>query len=154
MHGYVPSQGSELPVLVFLRHTYSNNGQMKVSVLCLDKRTGRAVFQDDGIAGQASALEAVADAEARTVALQFSGISIQLAFTDEPLKDVTPYQAGTEVPRSSGYSGSSMEKLFKVLGEAAGQLNEGGAKKAKDEKAPAKEAEVKQETPKEAEKPR
>jgi outer membrane protein assembly factor BamB len=155
MHGYVASQGSELPVLVFVRHTYSNNGQMKVSILCLDKRTGRAVYQNDAIPGQASGFEAVADPEARTVALQFPGNSIELAFTDEPVKDVAPYQAGAETPRDSGYSGSNMEKLFKVLGEAAGRLNDGaGGAKEQDQKKAAEKTKTKEVAPKEAEKPR
>ncbi|HJS06821.1 MAG TPA: PQQ-binding-like beta-propeller repeat protein, partial [Pirellulales bacterium] len=97
MHGYIASQGPDLPVLVFVRQAQSDN-QMKISMLCLDKKTGRAVYQKDNINGQAYAFEAVGSPDERTVTLQIPGQTIALSFTDQPVAPEPPYQAGIEPP--------------------------------------------------------
>jgi hypothetical protein len=121
MHGYVAAQGPDLPVLLFVRHAQSGN-QMKVSLLCLDKRTGRAVYQKDDIVGQAYAFEASANPDERTVALQLPGQSMVLKFTDAPVAPEPPYQAGIEPPRAQAQS--SIGRLLRILGEAAEQIND------------------------------
>jgi outer membrane protein assembly factor BamB/tetratricopeptide (TPR) repeat protein len=121
MHGYVASQGPDLPVLVFVRQVQNGN-QMKLSMLCLDKRTGRAVYQKDDITGQAYAFEAIGNPDERTVALQTPGQSTVLKFTDQPVAPEPPYQAGIESPRTPAQS--SIGRLFRILGEAAEQMND------------------------------
>jgi outer membrane protein assembly factor BamB len=123
MHGYVYSQGPDLPVLVFVRQKQSGN-QMKISMLCLDKRTGRAVYQRDDINGQAYAFEAVGNPDERTVTLQIPAHSTVLRFTDRPVAPEPPYQAGVEPPRSRATS--NIGRLLRILGEAAEQLNDQG----------------------------
>jgi hypothetical protein len=124
LHGYVAGQGTELPVLIFLRQAYQR--QMKVSMLCLDKRTGRAVYQNDNLGGQAHAFEATADPEARTVAMQFPGQSVQLNYTDAPVAPEPPYQAGAEAPREAAASKTAFGKFFEILEKAADEVDEGG----------------------------
>jgi hypothetical protein len=121
MHGYIASQGPELPVLVFVRQAQSGN-QMKVSMLCLDKQTGRAVYQRDDITGQAYAFEAAGNPEEHTVILQIPGQSTVLKFTDQPVAPEPPYQAGLEPPRTSPQS--NIGRLLRALGEAAEQIND------------------------------
>jgi hypothetical protein len=121
MHGYIASQGPDLPVLVFVRQAQREN-QMKISMLCLDKKTGRAVYQKDNIDGQAYAFEAAGNPDERTVNLQIPGKSIALKFTDQPVAPEPPYQAGIEPPR--GAAQSNIFRLLKALGEAADQINE------------------------------
>jgi hypothetical protein len=120
MHGFVASQGSEVPVMAFVRHVQQRN-QVKVSLLCLDKRTGRAVYQNDEVNGQASSFEASADPEERTVTLQIPGQSIVLNFTDAPTAPEPPYQAGVEPPAAAA-AGSKVGWLFRILGEAGDQI--------------------------------
>jgi outer membrane protein assembly factor BamB len=136
MHGYVAGQGSELPVLVFVRHVYEQNSQMKVSILCLDKRTGRAVYEEDGITGQAQGFEASADLEDRSVALQLVGQTRVLKFTDEPTPPEPPYQARTETPSAPKLSESNVGRIFRLLGDVAEQLEDAGKKKNQPQKAP------------------
>ncbi len=120
MHGYVITQGSELPVLTFVRHVQQRN-QMKVSLLCLDKRTGRAVYQNDEVNGQAPSFEASADPDEKTVTLQIPGQSIVLNFTDAPVAPEPPYQAGIEPPAAAAAS-SKVGWIFRILGEAGDQI--------------------------------
>jgi hypothetical protein len=117
MHGYVASQGAELPVLVFLRNIQQGN-QIKVSMLCLDKRTGRAVFENNKIDGQAHSFEAVADPLDRTVSLQIPGQEFLLKYTDKPARPEPPYQA---VAESAGKTGlpTTIGDIFRILGQAA-----------------------------------
>jgi outer membrane protein assembly factor BamB/tetratricopeptide (TPR) repeat protein len=143
LHGYVASQGSELPVLIFARHVHQRQ-QMKPSILCLDKRTGRGVYNSDdsdGISGQASSLDASADPEARTVTLQLPGQAIVLTFTDQPAKSTAPYQAKTEPAQRPAGSASVVGRLFRILGQAADEL-ENAARKSNGKEAPAEQDQV------------
>ncbi|MEX2139170.1 MAG: PQQ-binding-like beta-propeller repeat protein [Pirellulales bacterium] len=118
MQGYFAAQGAELPALVFVRHIQQRN-QMKVSILCLDKRTGRAVFQNEDINGQAHSFEAMADLDERTVTLQIPGQEFVLKFTDQPVKPEPPYQAVVEPAAKSAGSPSTIGQIFRILGQAA-----------------------------------
>lgn len=127
MHGYVRGQGSELPVLVFLRHASRKaNQQVSASMLCLDKRTGRAVFQDENLPGQAHSFEAVADPEAKTVSLQLPSQTVLLKYTDAPAPPEPTYQAGLEPPKETGLAATRFGKIFNALGRAAQQVREHG----------------------------
>jgi hypothetical protein len=104
MHGYVATQGTELPVLVFVRHAQSNN-RMRLSMLCLDKRTGRSVYQDDDINAQPYGFAALGEPDERTVTLQLAGHTAVLSFTDAPVAPEPPYQAGTIPTRAEAEGG-------------------------------------------------
>jgi hypothetical protein len=121
MHGYVASQGPNLPVLIFVRQAQTGN-QMKISMLCLDKRTGRAVYQPDNITGQAYAFEAVGNPDERTVTLQIPGQATVLKFTDQPVAPEPPFQAGIEP--TAVQATSNIGRLLKILGEAAEQIGD------------------------------
>ena len=118
MQGYVASQGADLPVLVFVRHVHQRN-QMKVSILCLDKRTGRKVYENSDITGQAQSFEAEADLEDETVTLRIPGQEIVLKYTDQPVKPEPPYQAVIEPAAKSTGSPSTIGQIFRILGQAA-----------------------------------
>jgi outer membrane protein assembly factor BamB len=118
MQGYVASQGADLPVLAFVRHIHQRN-QMKVSILCLDKRTGRKVYENSDINGQANSFEAIADVEERTVTLRIPGQEIVLKYTDQPVKPEPPYQAVAEPAAKSLGSRSTLGEIFRILGQAA-----------------------------------
>ena len=104
-HGYLPGQPSELPVLTFVRNVNAfsatrNAQSTRGSVLCLDKRTGRAVYSDDDIQ-PLNGFEITGNPEEKTVTLAFAGQPNQpatppvtLKFTDTPVADAAPYQAG------------------------------------------------------------
>jgi hypothetical protein len=112
-----------------VRHVQQRN-QMKVSILCLDKRTGRAVFPKDDINGQAHSFEAMADLEERTVTLQIPGQEFVLKFTDQPIKPEPPYQATMEPDAKLAGSPSTIGEIFRILGQAADEAaRKKGAKK-------------------------
>jgi hypothetical protein len=136
MQGYVVTQGAELPVLVFVRHVQQRS-QMKVSILCLDKRTGRKVYPmtQDEITGQAHSFEAVADPGDRTVTLRIPGHELVLRYTDEPAKSEPPYQAVAEPDASSSGTRSTLGQIFRILGQAADEA----AKKSPEKKAEQKQ---------------
>jgi hypothetical protein len=117
MHGYVTSQSTELPVLAFLRNVQQGN-QIKMSMLCLDKRTGRAVF-DEVINGQAHSFEATADPEERIVSLHVPGQEFRLKYTDKPGKPEPPYQVTSQAANSSSGASSTIGQIFRILGQAA-----------------------------------
>src|SRR5690606_7308818 len=71
-HGLVLSQPSELPVLLFMRNmtdSESSTPGTRGSVLCIDKRTGRLIHEDDALPQQIGNFEAVANLEEKTVTL-------------------------------------------------------------------------------------
>ncbi|MCC7084341.1 MAG: PQQ-binding-like beta-propeller repeat protein [Pirellulales bacterium] len=95
-HGLLLSQPSKLPVLLFLRMvTDSNgsNGNPRGSILCLDKQTGRLIFEDDDLQ-QVAAFEATTDFENKVITIHVLQQSVTLKFTGNPVPPEPPYQAG------------------------------------------------------------
>ncbi|MBC7853973.1 MAG: PQQ-binding-like beta-propeller repeat protein, partial [Pirellulaceae bacterium] len=109
-HALPPDQPTESPVLVFARlkrvfrsgSATSNIG----SVLCLDRRDGSIVFEEDGFSGQATLCDTVVDREARSVVIQVSGSdgsrALSLKFTDNPAPPRPPAQTGMMSSRTLG----------------------------------------------------
>ncbi len=101
--GMLLNQPSELPVLVFLRQIFrpgvANAPEPKISVLCVDKRTGRVVYENEQLPGAAVAsFELFGDPATNTVTLGLPSRVITLTFTDQP---VAPQAA---VPRPAASS--------------------------------------------------
>jgi len=88
--GLLLSQPRSLPALVFARqlHTVSpvNQREAKMSVMCIDKRSGRVLYKNDDLPGSTIAsFEIAGDPVAHTVTVSLPAQSIKLSFTDEPL---------------------------------------------------------------------
>ncbi|GIW90672.1 MAG: oxidoreductase [Pirellulaceae bacterium] len=94
----VPSQQPPLaPILTFVRGVRSGNST-SLSVVCVDKRDGRAVYENYQLPLlQASLLlfEIAADPVAKNVRLQAGGQQVYLEFTGEPIPPAAPWQ-GTQ----------------------------------------------------------
>ena len=99
-HGLLLNQPADLPVLVFARQSNDTaRGGTSSGVLCLDKRTGRAAYQNDNIGQQFNnVFEIVGDREAHTVAMTYPGQTITLTFTDNPIPPEPPFQASLDLP--------------------------------------------------------
>ncbi len=94
-HGLVLNAPAELPVIVFLRTIIVNQNQQHASILCLDKRTGRAVCDDDDLPQAVQNYDLTADPKDKTVTIVAApSQTVTLKFTDAPIPPEPPYQAG------------------------------------------------------------
>ncbi len=124
-HGLMLPQPSELPMLVFLRHIMnpheSGRHRTSTSVLCLDKRTGRALYEKDDFHFGTGFFNLEGDSAADTASVILPSLVIKLSFTGEPVPPEPPLQAARkEKPRSSSFVGS----IFRALRDAAGELQQ------------------------------
>ena len=108
-HALPPDQPAESPVLVFVRRKNVSRGGGTTSnlssLLCLDRRDGSIVFEDDAFLGVASNCDILCDREARTVVINVSGDgsrSLTLKFTDNPAPPRPPAQTGMMSSRTLG----------------------------------------------------
>lgn len=113
-HGLVRHEPAALPILVFARTIIPPRAgeRHRLSVLCLDKRTGHAVHVDDRITmpnQMAIGCDVVGDPATHEIALGFSdavrnhgaggqSAVLRLVFTGEPTPPQPPYQASTKPP--------------------------------------------------------
>ena len=86
------NQPSDLPVLVFASQIYrtaamrNNSGEAampRAAVLCIDKRTGRVVYNEQS-AGPITTIELQGDPDQHQVTLKTIRAAVRLTFTDEP----------------------------------------------------------------------
>jgi hypothetical protein len=102
------AQPAALPVLLFCRQTRAggDGGRPQLSLLCLDKRTGHAVFEEDRIQMQPHMFvgcEVTGSPVDHTVTLRGANAStrpITLEFTGEPMAPRPPFQAQGRPPSS------------------------------------------------------
>ncbi len=97
-YGMLLNQPSHLPVLVFARlvHRTPQGGtrpEPKASVLCIDKRTGRVVYENDQLPSTIGNFELSGDPASHTVTLNLAPTVIILKFTDD-------LATGTEIPKA------------------------------------------------------
>lgn len=112
-------QPNELPVLLFARQIVPPRAgdRPRLSVLCLDKRTGHAVFVDDKMPVRQDMLfgcEVSGDPATHTITIAPVGgglADINLAFTGSPIAPQPPYQA-TEQTTVSGDFATEVEYWF------------------------------------------
>jgi outer membrane protein assembly factor BamB len=100
-HGLLLSQPSELPVLVLIRQVHrvgpSSVREPKLSIMCIDKRSGRVVYSKDELPGTTvPSCEITGDPAAKTVTIALANRVITLAFTDEQADP----QAALPLPRN------------------------------------------------------
>jgi hypothetical protein len=129
-HGLVLTQPSELPILAFVRQIHRSNGagqqDTKTSVLCVDKRTGRVVYQDDKLPFGINNFDIVGDHADNTVSLLLPGRTITMELTNRELPPLPAEQAGNAAKpaEKKGFS-KTLEGVFKALGKAAEGLTPG-----------------------------
>ncbi len=120
-HGLVLGQGSELPVLVFIRNSHTavnNRAQLKGEVLCLDKRTGRLIDESE-LSQMISSFEATANLEEKTVTLNTPVQNIVLRYTTDPVPPEPPFQAGLFEKPPTALEKNPAGVLIKAIGRAA-----------------------------------
>ncbi len=114
-------QGLDLPALVLLRPAtpVQNAGVASPSLLCIDRRTGRAVLAEDLGAAQNNFVfncEVAGDRDRKTMTIALPAKTVTLHFTDDPRPPEPPYQAGLAVKQAAfGVPGA----IFRALGGAA-----------------------------------
>jgi hypothetical protein len=90
---------SDLPVLAFSSggpELTGYGGKQVLTVTCLDKRTGRMIFQERrGRAAQS--FELTADESQHAVTLRYADVAVTLKFTDQPI-DVSPPKKAEAAP--------------------------------------------------------
>jgi outer membrane protein assembly factor BamB/tetratricopeptide (TPR) repeat protein len=118
-HQAVLNQGMDLPVIVLFRSKAngpSAPGDARSSILCLDRRTGRAVWEEE--LTQPMNLfncEVSGDRDKKTVTMAMPGQAITLRFTNDPIPPEPPYQAGLLVKRSifgGNPAGAALRAIF------------------------------------------
>jgi hypothetical protein len=120
-HAVHPLQPAGLPLLLFCRQIQGSRARdtTQLSVLCLDKRTGHAVFEDDRIRVQPHLLygcDMTGDPAARTITLRSrggDGQQVVLQFSGEPVSPRTPHQSATRPPRPAESWDEWLEKALR-----------------------------------------
>lgn len=89
-YGLLLTQPCNLPALVLARQVHrlnpTTNREPKISVMCIDKRSGRIVYQNDQLPGTTIGnMEVTGDAAAHTMTITLPTRIIQLAFSEKPL---------------------------------------------------------------------
>jgi outer membrane protein assembly factor BamB len=121
-HCLASDQPSALPILIFARQIETRRGgeRPRLSVLCLDKRTGAAVHVDDTIMVPPHMLvgcDVVGDPDRHLVSLLpvgAGGHAIDLRFTGEPSAPRPPFQA-TSRPVVAGDIATELEYWWNRL---------------------------------------
>jgi hypothetical protein len=135
--GVVLSQPQEIPLLVFADRKMvrdpTTGGGSQLRVLCLDKRTGEAVFSNDTLADTSITrfrIHGEREGEA-TVAIDMSANRILLTLTDEPRPaggpandDVTTAQAEVKDPGIGGIGRRITGAIQEALEQAAERKEE------------------------------
>ena len=115
-HCLCASEAETVPVLLFARQIETHRGgeRPRLSVLCLDKRTGAAIHVDDTILAPQHMLfgcDMIGDPATHTVSVVPLGpgtTPLELHFTGEPADDETPYQ-GADLPVVAGDMATELE---------------------------------------------
>ncbi|MEX2174304.1 MAG: PQQ-binding-like beta-propeller repeat protein, partial [Pirellulaceae bacterium] len=138
-HALPPDQPSESPLLFFVRNktkvsgTGTSRAGSSGSVLCLDRRDGRIVWDSDAepaiqqrITGQVNYCEIVADPLKKSVSLMLqtppSAKTVTLQFTDQPAPPQPPAQTGE---LSSLNAGDLVGVVDRSINAAFDLLNKG-----------------------------
>jgi hypothetical protein len=129
------SQPADLPVITFVRTiTPQQPGQPAVvhgSVLCLDKRTGACAYSNDNWPENLQSMQAMVqvagDPRKQTVTLEWGKEALALNFTDKPVTDKEPYQAGKNDKSDSHAEG---DQPANAGGSPTGDARQSAAKPA------------------------
>ncbi len=124
-----PDQPARLPILSFgtQRTARMSNGQafQKMSLLCVDKRNGRVVCNQD-VPIYAGLLDVTGDAEKKTVDLVMQRSIVRLTFTDKPWPPPSASDGQpADSPQGRGAEGGLWNSMQKTLGRL---IDEAGPK--------------------------
>jgi outer membrane protein assembly factor BamB/TolA-binding protein len=130
-HALPQEQPAESPILVFARRKNVARGGTATSnvssLLCLDRRDGSVIYEEDAFLGQASYCDVSCDREAKAVTVTVTGDgtrTLHLKFTDNPTPPKPPAQTGMMSSRSLGDQlGTAVDvatDIFKALNEIPG----------------------------------
>jgi outer membrane protein assembly factor BamB len=114
------SQPAEVPVITFAHQQFEQRQPgrwiVKTCVRCIDKRSGRIVYQNDQLK-QTYLMEIVGDPEKKTVELRMLSETVTLTFTDKPIPPRPPGQtaAGDDWPTRSKIANALWKALDKSL---------------------------------------
>lgn len=111
-HDLLATQPDAAPVLIFgrLLPPEFHGRESHLSVICLDKRTGHAVAEDERLAvmpyqAAGCRIEAQEAAHAVTIEAAPGGERLGLVFTGRPLPPQPPHQSGGRPPGAEGIAG-------------------------------------------------
>ncbi|OHB74934.1 MAG: hypothetical protein A2W31_13865 [Planctomycetes bacterium RBG_16_64_10] len=106
------SQPSELPVLTFAQLTArregSSRGRTDLSVLCLDRRSGRCVYQASDLPRAGTAPELLGEPDQGRVTFLSATHQVTMTFSDEPVAAEPPFQGESD--------GGHVGRLLRILG--------------------------------------
>jgi outer membrane protein assembly factor BamB/tetratricopeptide (TPR) repeat protein len=120
------NQPGRLPVLTFacsLYHTQGNSVQHQLKVLCIDKRAGRVVYDEQKLPYTTNSFGLSGDPTRNTVELQLSRQRVTLTFTDQPVPPPAKrQQEGSTLPSELPEVAHGLLNAIKqAIGEAAGK---------------------------------
>ena len=157
------TQPDRLPVITFASQIYDRSKQgtqrYRVTVLCIDKRTGKVVYGDDpkedAFKNSTITLDLNGDPKAHTVAIATTRDRTSLLFTDQPENSATDAKSDeADKPSSAGSSAKDAEPkpkaqagIAKALLKAVGKVVAPGVEVSKAKA-------IKKETEKAIEQPR
>jgi outer membrane protein assembly factor BamB/tetratricopeptide (TPR) repeat protein len=118
------NQPGRLPVLTFACGVYNrtqrSSARHQVSVLCIDKRTGRIAYEGS-FPYTTSTFGLTGDPQANSVDLQLSRKRVTLTFTDQPIPPPAEPQAAGDLPTKFS---DVARGLFRAIGKA---VRDGGS---------------------------
>ena len=121
-----PGQPPGIPVLTFLRNVrLTENGRTRAqaSVLCIDRRDGRALLEKNDFASNINEFGVTATPEKNEVTIQLNASlpAFRFQFTDQPQDPAPPAQT-ENVPSPATESGSSrLSKVAEAIADALGR---------------------------------
>jgi hypothetical protein len=112
---------TELPILVLARNPQniadSRPQQVQGAILCLDKRTGRVLYEDDKLPPQVvTAIDALGNPDDHTIALQMPPDAITLKFSSTPIAPEPPFQDGAFERPLSALERTRAGSIIRALG--------------------------------------
>lgn len=130
-YGLLLSQPCNLPVLVLARQVHRLNPTTardpKISVMCIDKRTGKVVYQNDQLPGTTIGnMEVTGDVAHHTMTITLPSRIVSLAFSDSP----PPEPAEKPASPSEGKDREDKDKpesKAEAKSEASALIDEEGA---------------------------
>jgi hypothetical protein len=122
-HSVWPTQPASSPALIFVRMANLNNrgGNQLISILALDKRTGRMIYQRDDLNGQTHGMDIRIDQATQQIKFQFPSNDgnnfgrLVLAYTDKPRAPEPPYQEQLSAGATPDPGGSSPGGLLRAI---------------------------------------
>jgi outer membrane protein assembly factor BamB len=122
--GLMLPQPAGLPMLAFVRHVRTqvrSRSTTKTSVLCLDKRTGRPIYENDDFSFGTGYYRLAGSVEDSKVTIMLPNLTINLHYTNDPVAPEPPLQAGIDhAPKKPGGG------IFKIFGAVGRALGNGG----------------------------